>query len=57
MEEYNVGDAICLTKNREGYIRYYGPVAGKKGKFYGVELSVGDGKHDGTLQGKEYFKA
>eukprot|EP01083_Nonionella_stella_P021895 60591_1 len=55
-ETYDIGDEVVLVKEREGFIRYIGPLDGKKGTFYGIEVSVGSGKHDGEHSGTKYFK-
>ena len=44
-----------MVKDREGIIRYKGKLDGKKGTFYGVEVTVGKGKHDGVYHDKKYF--
>lgn len=42
---------------RRGSIRYKGPVEGFKGEWIGVEWDEEEGgKHDGTVNGKVYFK-
>eukprot|EP01083_Nonionella_stella_P054788 144599_1 len=51
----DVDDEIELTKNRVGVIRYKGPLEGKNGIFYGVELLKGSGKHSGLFKGQRYF--
>eukprot|EP01083_Nonionella_stella_P148900 472121_1 len=51
----DVDDEVELTKNRVGVIRYKGPLEGKNGIFYGVELSQGSGKHSGLFKGQRYF--
>eukprot|EP01083_Nonionella_stella_P066807 176251_1 len=51
----DVDDEVELTKNRIGVIRYKGPLEGKNGIFYGVELSQGTGKHSGLFKGQRYF--
>ena len=54
-DEYSKGDEVKITKNRSGIIRYRGPVDGKQGEFFGIELTRGNGKHCGIFQGKRYF--
>lgn len=51
----SVGDSVELSKDRVGVIRYKGPLDGKNGVFYGVELTKGQGKHSGLFKGKRYF--
>jgi len=55
MSSYNVGDQVLMSGDREGTVRYVGSLDGKNGIFYGIELSTGNGKHNGTFQGKKYF--
>ncbi|XP_064409537.1 kinesin-like protein KIF13A isoform X10 [Latimeria chalumnae] len=50
-----VGEHVCVGSNKTGTIQYVGPVDFSGGIWVGVELSVPAGKHDGTVQGKEYF--
>uniref|UniRef100_F6ZZ18 Kinesin family member 13A n=1 Tax=Ornithorhynchus anatinus TaxID=9258 RepID=F6ZZ18_ORNAN len=50
-----VGEQVCLGGNKNGAVRYIGPVDFLSGTWVGVELSVPMGKHDGTVKGKEYF--
>ena len=54
-EEVRVGDYVELSAHRMGMVKYVGEIHGKKGIFYGVELWKGNGKHNGTYQGIEYF--
>lgn len=55
MDSYEVGETVYITNDREGVIRFKGKVDGKNGILYGIELTVGKGKHNGTVQGKQYF--
>eukprot|EP00483_Globobulimina_turgida_P004389 UN04398 len=50
-----VDDVVELTKDRIGIVRYKGPLYGKNGIFYGIELTTGTGKHCGSFRGKRYF--
>eukprot|EP01084_Bolivina_argentea_P312906 541778_1 len=44
-------------KGKKGYVRYVGTVASKDDMiFVGVELDEPNGKHDGKVKGKRYFK-
>jgi len=54
-EEVVLGDYVELSGHRMGMVKYIGPISGKKGIFYGVELWKGDGKHNGSYKGKQYF--
>eukprot|EP01084_Bolivina_argentea_P294611 506964_1 len=51
-----IGAIVVLSKDREGIVRYKGPLEGKSGIFYGLELTKGSGKHNGLWRGKiRYF--
>ena len=50
-----IGDRVHVN-GRDGTVRYFGPVEFEKGKWVGVELDVRDGRHDGMVKGKRYFK-
>jgi hypothetical protein len=39
-----------------GTIKYFGPVEGKKGQWYGIEWDTRKGKHSGTIGNKQYFQ-
>lgn len=39
-----------------GVVAYVGPLAGKDGIFYGVELQSAQGKNDGSCEGQRYFR-
>ena len=43
-------------KGKKGYVRFVGTVEGKPDIYVGVELDAPDGKHDGRVKGKRYFK-
>lgn len=47
-----VDDKVVLTKDREGIVKYKGPLEGKNGIFYGIALTKGTGKHSGVYKGK-----
>ncbi|XP_041104446.1 kinesin-like protein KIF13A isoform X2 [Polyodon spathula] len=49
-----VGEHVCIG-NKTGTIHYVGLVDFSEGMWVGVELDLPAGKHDGTVQGKEYF--
>ncbi|MGH0156298.1 UNVERIFIED_CONTAM: hypothetical protein FKN15_038629 [Acipenser sinensis] len=49
-----VGEHVCIG-NKTGTIHYVGLVDFSEGTWVGVELDLPAGKHDGTVQGKEYF--
>merc|ERR1712154_185407 len=50
-----IGDEVRLVKDREGIIKFKGQIEGKKGSYYGVEVTVGKGKHDGEYKNLHYF--
>ncbi|XP_043693544.1 tubulin-folding cofactor E-like [Telopea speciosissima] len=47
-----VGDS-----RRIGTVKYVGPVEGYPGIWVGVDWDNGEGKHDGSINGVQYFKA
>ena len=51
-------DSVILKKKREGIIHYIGKVKGKKGIWFGIEITNNKlGKHNGTSDdGIQYFK-
>ncbi|MGH0144646.1 UNVERIFIED_CONTAM: hypothetical protein FKN15_048499 [Acipenser sinensis] len=49
-----VGEHVCIG-SKTGTIHYVGLVDFSEGMWVGVELDLPAGKHDGTVQGKEYF--
>ncbi|NXP22433.1 KI13A protein, partial [Scytalopus superciliaris] len=50
-----VGEQVCVGSNKMGTVRYVGTVDFSAGIWVGVELNVQLGKHDGVVQGREYF--
>ena len=57
-DEYQVGDLVILTKNRQGLIRFIGHVDFDGGGeiWFGIELLGGSiGDIDGSIHGKRYF--
>lgn len=55
---YMLKDKVGLKKKREGVIKYIGRVKDLKGIWFGVEITNSQlGKHNGTKDGIEYFKA
>jgi len=57
-ENLKVGDVVLLRKRGLGILRYKGPLHCDDSKvtWLGVELKTPDGKNDGTVQDKKYFK-
>ncbi|XP_054841581.1 kinesin-like protein KIF13A isoform X2 [Eublepharis macularius] len=50
-----VGEQVCIGSNKSGIVRYIGPVDFSAGTWVGIELHFQMGKHDGTVNGREYF--
>ncbi|KFQ39088.1 Kinesin-like KIF13A, partial [Mesitornis unicolor] len=50
-----VGEQVCVGSNKMGTVRYIGTVDFSAGIWVGVELNVQQGKHNGTVKGREYF--
>ena len=46
---------VELDDGTQGIVRYMGGIMGKKGVFYGVDVTKGDAKNDGTFKGIKYF--
>jgi CAP-Gly domain/CLIP1 zinc knuckle len=54
-----VGDTVDVPGGMHGTVKFVGEVAGKKGKFAGVQLAAEfavRGKNSGDVDGKHYFK-
>lgn len=51
-----LGKRVLVNGHFGGILRYMGPVQGKQGIFFGVELDQPVGKNDGTHQGTFYFQ-
>lgn len=49
---HSVGDP-----RRIGTVRYLGPVEGYSGTWVGVDWDNREGKHDGSINGVQYFQA
>ncbi|KAI0501485.1 hypothetical protein KFK09_016430 [Dendrobium nobile] len=54
-----IGQRVHVAGNRRriGTVRYIGPVEGHTGEWIGVDWDDGDGKHDGRVNGVQYFRA
>ncbi|XP_041039726.1 kinesin-like protein KIF13A isoform X2 [Carcharodon carcharias] len=50
-----LGERASVGNNKNGTIRYVGAVDFSAGIWVGVELDTPAGKHQGTIEGKEYF--
>ncbi|PLB34043.1 CAP-Gly domain containing linker protein BIK1 [Aspergillus candidus] len=58
LDEVQVGDLVNVPGSMYGTVRYLGTVAGKPGKFAGIELAAEHarrGKNSGDVDGKKYF--
>ncbi|KAF7116256.1 hypothetical protein CNMCM5793_004332 [Aspergillus hiratsukae] len=59
VDDIQVGDVVNVPGGMYGTVRYLGSVAGKPGKFAGIELApehAKRGKNSGDVEGKKYFK-
>lgn len=57
-EEVQVGDLVNVPGGMYGTVKYLGSVAGKPGRFAGIELSAEHaqrGKNSGDVDGRKYF--
>eukprot|EP00494_Astrolonche_serrata_P027819 UN28083 len=57
MQNPTVGDRIELRERRFGAVKFVGKITGFNGIWYGIDLDLPTGKHDGTVEGKRYFVA
>ncbi|KAA8642260.1 hypothetical protein EYZ11_006661 [Aspergillus tanneri] len=58
LDDIQVGDLVNVPGGMHGTIKYLGGVAGKPGKFAGIELAAEHarrGKNSGDVEGKRYF--
>ncbi|KAJ5555427.1 hypothetical protein N7535_007862 [Penicillium sp. DV-2018c] len=58
LDDVQVGDVVNVPGGMHGTVKYLGSVAGKPGKFAGVELSAehaARGKNNGDVDGRKYF--
>lgn len=56
-KNYKIGSRIECD-GFQGILKYVGPVGNTKGLWLGVDWDdPGRGKHNGTYEGAEYFKA
>ncbi|EAW15149.1 CAP-Gly domain containing linker protein BIK1 [Aspergillus clavatus NRRL 1] len=59
LDDVQVGDVVNVPGGMYGTVRYLGTVAGKPGKFAGIELApehARRGKNNGDVEGRKYFK-
>ncbi|RAL09254.1 CAP-Gly domain containing linker protein BIK1 [Aspergillus homomorphus CBS 101889] len=57
-DDVQVGDLVNVPGGMYGTVKYLGTVAGKPGKFAGIELATEHarrGKNNGDVEGKRYF--
>ncbi|KAF4769300.1 hypothetical protein N7455_008584 [Penicillium solitum] len=57
-DDVQVGDVVNVPGGMHGTVKYLGSVAGKAGRFAGVELSsehAQRGKNNGDVDGRKYF--
>lgn len=58
LDDVQVGDVVNVPGGMHGTVKYLGAVAGKPGKFAGIELSSehsARGKNSGDVDGRKYF--
>ncbi|KAL3448952.1 hypothetical protein BJX65DRAFT_273673 [Aspergillus insuetus] len=58
LDEVQVGDVVNVPGGMHGTVKFLGVVAGKPGRFAGIELSqehAKRGKNSGDVDGKKYF--
>ncbi|OJJ46247.1 hypothetical protein ASPZODRAFT_67684 [Penicilliopsis zonata CBS 506.65] len=58
VDDIQVGDLVNVPGGMHGTIKYLGAVAGKPGRFAGIELAVEHakrGKNSGDVDGRKYF--
>lgn len=58
LEDVQVGDLVNVPGGMFGTVKYLGSVAGKPGRFAGIELSsehATRGKNSGDVEGRKYF--
>ncbi|QSS65682.1 Noc1p protein [Histoplasma capsulatum] len=58
LDDIQVGDLVNVPGGMYGTVKFLGPVAGKPGRFAGVELApehAGRGKNNGDVEGRSYF--
>jgi len=58
LEDVQVGDLVNVPGGMYGTVKFLGPVAGKPGRFAGIELGAeyaARGKNNGDVDGRKYF--
>ncbi|KAK2758626.1 hypothetical protein FQN54_003316 [Arachnomyces sp. PD_36] len=59
VDDIKVGDQVNVPGGMYGTVKFLGTVAGKPGRFAGVELGsehAGKGKNNGDVDGRHYFR-
>ena len=49
-------DEVELVDESIGICKFIGEIKGKKGVFYGVDIKKGEGKNNGCIKNKRYFR-
>lgn len=58
LDDIQIGDLVNVPGGMHGTVKYLGTVAGKPGKFAGIELALEHakrGKNNGEVEGRKYF--
>ena len=58
VDDIQVGDVVNVPGGMFGTVKFLGSVAGKQGRFAGIELApeyAGKGKNNGSVDGRQYF--
>ncbi|KAL6121175.1 hypothetical protein NUSPORA_01939 [Nucleospora cyclopteri] len=56
MEKVRINDRLYIKNKYNGTIKFIGNIAGKEGKWVGIELDQPMGKNDGGYGGQSYFE-
>lgn len=59
--EFRVGQRVTTSNTEKaarhgGVVKYVGPVEGHEGTWVGVDWDDGRGRHNGTVNGVQYFE-
>eukprot|EP00484_Ammonia_sp_Unknown_P024722 CAMPEP_0197031066 /NCGR_PEP_ID=MMETSP1384-20130603/10173_1 /TAXON_ID=29189 /ORGANISM="Ammonia sp." /LENGTH=534 /DNA_ID=CAMNT_0042460543 /DNA_START=147 /DNA_END=1751 /DNA_ORIENTATION=+ len=49
-------DEVLLQDGASGIVKFIGEVRGKEGIFYGVDIKKGEGKNNGCIKNRRYFR-
>ncbi|XP_077983657.1 uncharacterized protein LOC144438492 isoform X2 [Glandiceps talaboti] len=55
-EQFQIGDRVCISGCKTGTLKFKGATQFAKGELNGVELDEPAGKHNGTVDGVQYFQ-